>query len=203
MTNVHGIKVAGATFPAEIWHDYMAVAKGGFCATFPKPVERPELKPFCGRLAATRKCELPPVRHEDGDGADGTAVPYEADTAPAAPPPPVPDTAIVGGPPSETTARSATFSFSAQVVRAKGFECSVDSGPLTRCTSPVRFVGLRPGTHTFTVRALSPAGDPDATPATRTWNVFDDLVPRAPEKEKPKPKPKQPARDEGPPELIG
>src|SRR3954463_13215934 len=56
MTDVHGIKVAGATFPAQIWRDYMAVAKGGFCGKFPKPVERPELKPYCGRLSATRNC---------------------------------------------------------------------------------------------------------------------------------------------------
>jgi hypothetical protein len=26
MTNVHGIRVAGGTFPARIWHDFMAAA---------------------------------------------------------------------------------------------------------------------------------------------------------------------------------
>ncbi len=29
MTNVHGIAVAGGTFPAEIWHDFMATASPG------------------------------------------------------------------------------------------------------------------------------------------------------------------------------
>jgi penicillin-binding protein 1A len=29
MTNVHGIAVAGGTFPAEIWHDYMQEATTG------------------------------------------------------------------------------------------------------------------------------------------------------------------------------
>src|SRR3954469_8136382 len=60
MTNVHGIKVAGATFPALIWHDYMKVAKGGFCGRFPKPTEPAELEPYCGRLSVTRHCALPP-----------------------------------------------------------------------------------------------------------------------------------------------
>src|SRR4051795_9197536 len=60
MTNVHGIKVAGATFPAQIWHDYMSVAKGGFCGKFPKPFERPELKPYCAHLTVTTHCEPPP-----------------------------------------------------------------------------------------------------------------------------------------------
>src|SRR4051812_18700671 len=61
MTNVHGIKVAGATFPAQIWHDYMSVAKGAFCGKFPKPSERPDLQPYCGRLAATKNCAPKPV----------------------------------------------------------------------------------------------------------------------------------------------
>src|SRR4051795_2480085 len=60
MTNVHGIKVAGATFPAQIWHDYMKVAKGNFCGRFPKPIERPGLKPYCAHLTVTTHCEPPP-----------------------------------------------------------------------------------------------------------------------------------------------
>jgi penicillin-binding protein 1A len=34
MDSVRGIRVAGGTFPAEIWGDYMRVAKGGFCGGF-------------------------------------------------------------------------------------------------------------------------------------------------------------------------
>src|SRR3954447_17086976 len=56
MTNVHGIKVAGATFPAQICQAYMEVATRGFCGRFPAPRERPDLKPFCGRLTVTRGC---------------------------------------------------------------------------------------------------------------------------------------------------
>ncbi len=34
MDDVRGVRVAGGTFPAEIWGDYMRVAKGGFCGGF-------------------------------------------------------------------------------------------------------------------------------------------------------------------------
>jgi penicillin-binding protein 1A len=203
MTDVHGIKVAGGTFPAQIWHDYMSVAKGRFCGQFPKPTEKPELKPFCGRLAVTKKCNAPSL---DGAGSNGGATGPEAvdQTTPgeAAPAAPVPDTTITRSPPPQTTSRSAVFRFKALEEAAKGFECSIDSGPFSRCSSPAQFSGLRPGDHVFSVRALSSAGDPDATPATRTWNVFEDLVPRKPQ-EKQKPPPKQPQPKEEPPELIG
>ncbi|MCX6388589.1 MAG: transglycosylase domain-containing protein [Solirubrobacterales bacterium] len=44
MTSVHGITVAGGTFPAEIWHDFMSVAHGDKCDSFPQPKE-----PFVGQ----------------------------------------------------------------------------------------------------------------------------------------------------------
>ena len=40
MSSVHGISVAGGTFPAQIWHDFMAVALDGHCETFPEPKTR-------------------------------------------------------------------------------------------------------------------------------------------------------------------
>ena len=39
MRSVHGITVAGGTFPAEIWHDFMSVAHGDKCDSFPQPTE--------------------------------------------------------------------------------------------------------------------------------------------------------------------
>jgi penicillin-binding protein 1A len=39
MRSVHGITVAGGTFPAEIWHDFMSVAHGDNCDSFPQPTE--------------------------------------------------------------------------------------------------------------------------------------------------------------------
>jgi membrane peptidoglycan carboxypeptidase len=211
MTNVHGIKVAGATFPAQIWHDYMTVAKGSFCGKFSKPTERPQLEPFCGRLAVTKSCkepgspadELSPVAPVATTGQPQTS----GTTEPA--PVPIPNTAIAGGPPSETSARSAVFRFLAQGAASKGFQCSVDGGPFTACRSPAQFGRLAPGQHVFSVRALSAAGAPDSSPATYQWTVFEDLVPQSQQQQQPtttQPTPKSkptPTANPPPPVLSG
>jgi penicillin-binding protein 1A len=48
MTSVHGISVAGGTFPAQIWHDYNEVALEGHCQPFPEPSDPVEWIPFHG-----------------------------------------------------------------------------------------------------------------------------------------------------------
>ncbi|HEU0316811.1 MAG TPA: transglycosylase domain-containing protein [Solirubrobacteraceae bacterium] len=53
MTNVHGIAVAGGTFPAQIWHAYMQVAMKGDCTDFSKPTTALVFKPFTGRYLAS------------------------------------------------------------------------------------------------------------------------------------------------------
>lgn len=57
MNSVHGIAVAGGTFPARIWHDYMAVAKGGDCSEFAKPEHPLQFQPFFGKYATTGTSE--------------------------------------------------------------------------------------------------------------------------------------------------
>jgi len=53
MRSVHGIAVAGGTFPAAIWHDYMQVARRGDCSDFPVPPTLPRLSPFMSSRAVT------------------------------------------------------------------------------------------------------------------------------------------------------
>ena len=53
MRSVHGISVAGGTFPASIWHDYMMVAHGDDCDSFPQPTEPATFSPFFGKYAST------------------------------------------------------------------------------------------------------------------------------------------------------
>ena len=53
MTNVHGISVAGGTFPARIWHDYMETAKGSHCGDFARPKQPFKSAPFFGKYAST------------------------------------------------------------------------------------------------------------------------------------------------------
>jgi penicillin-binding protein 1A len=52
MTSVHGISVAGGTFPAQIWHDFMIVANGE-CGSFPPPTEPASLSPGTGTYVAS------------------------------------------------------------------------------------------------------------------------------------------------------
>jgi penicillin-binding protein 1A len=55
MRGVHGVDVAGGTFPAEIWGSFMNVAKGGSCASFRAPTERVKFSPFYGKYARQGK----------------------------------------------------------------------------------------------------------------------------------------------------
>jgi penicillin-binding protein 1A len=52
MNSVHGIQVAGATFPATIWHDYMSVAHGTDCNSFPLPTTPATFSAFYGNHSA-------------------------------------------------------------------------------------------------------------------------------------------------------
>jgi len=50
------------------------------------------------------------------------------------------------------------------------FECRIDGGPFTACASPFTPPASLPaGQHTFEVRAVDPAGNPDESPAARTF----------------------------------
>ena len=53
MSSVHGVAVAGGTFPAQIWHDFMAIALEGHCESFPEPENPVEWIPFNGEYSST------------------------------------------------------------------------------------------------------------------------------------------------------
>jgi len=53
MYSVHGVSVAGGTFPAMIWHDYMQVALDGHCDYFPEPEDPVEWTPFNGEYSSS------------------------------------------------------------------------------------------------------------------------------------------------------
>ncbi|EPX56913.1 Large repetitive protein [Cystobacter fuscus DSM 2262] len=82
----------------------------------------------------------------------------------------VPDTTIISGPEGTTPNRSATFEFDSGEPGVT-YECRLDGGEWTACTSPVTYDNLPDGEHTFEVRSRDSAGNVDATPATRTWTV--------------------------------
>ncbi len=88
------------------------------------------------------------------------------------PPPAIPpDTTLVEPLPSNlTTDTTATFSFTSDQPAAT-FQCSMDSAAFATCVSPAEFSGLSEGAHVFQVRALSPEGIFDDTPAIHMWTV--------------------------------
>jgi ELWxxDGT repeat protein len=81
-----------------------------------------------------------------------------------------PETFITSGPSGSTAAQDATFEFSSSEADS-AFECQLDSTPPVPCVSPRSYSGLAAGTHVFAVRAIDQAGNPDPTPATRTWSI--------------------------------
>ncbi|HEV2772050.1 MAG TPA: hypothetical protein VGV57_04385, partial [Thermoleophilaceae bacterium] len=54
MRGVHGVEVAGGTFPAQIWGSYMKAVKGPTCRNFDRPSEPVRFKPFFGRRSRGR-----------------------------------------------------------------------------------------------------------------------------------------------------
>lgn len=81
-----------------------------------------------------------------------------------------PDTSITSGPATPTSATTATFEFSASELGAR-FECRLDAGTFSACTSPQAYSGMTDGSHTFEVRAKDLTGNTDDTPAAHTWLV--------------------------------
>ena len=86
-----------------------------------------------------------------------------------------PVTTIDTFPPNPNNSTDATFTFSSNEPGST-FECRLDGGGWAVCTSPANYTGLGEGTHTFEVRAIDPAGNPDSTPASYTWTI-DTIAP--------------------------
>jgi hypothetical protein len=103
-----------------------------------------------------------------GDSFELDGVTLSTGTAPAADTTP-PDTSITSGPSGTVSETSASFSFTASETAT--FQCQLDGGAWTTCTSPAAYSGLAAASHTFSVRATDTAGNVDATPATRTWTI--------------------------------
>ena len=81
-----------------------------------------------------------------------------------------PNTTITARPPSPTRMKTATFRFTSTQLGST-FQCRHMTGPWTACASGKTYTGLKPGLHTFRVRAIDPAGNVDPTPAVDTWRV--------------------------------
>ncbi len=89
-----------------------------------------------------------------------------------------PDTSITSGPDAGSTTSATTAAFAFDAEAAATYECALDSGPWTACTSGQAYTALAEGAHTFRVRATDAYGNVEPTPAFRTWTV-DTTAPAA------------------------
>ena len=110
------------------------------------------------------------ARAQDAAGNTSVSLPrtFRVDAA-------LPDTTIADGPTSPTNDATPTFTFTS--TEAGTYECSIDGGGFTACTTPFTTPALPSGEHTLTVRAVDTAGNRDNTAATRTFVI--DLTPPA------------------------
>jgi hypothetical protein len=88
------------------------------------------------------------------------------------------DTAIEAGPDGATSDTTPSFTFST-TTPGSTFECRIDGAgssvpTYTGCSSPFTAPALRSGSYVLSVRAKSPEGKADATPAQRSFTVDAD-----------------------------
>jgi hypothetical protein len=81
-----------------------------------------------------------------------------------------PQTKIKSGPKGHTHSTKATFKFSS-TEGGSTFFCKLDGKAWGSCKSPRTYKHLKPGGHTFRVRARDKAGNVDQSPAKRSWHV--------------------------------
>lgn len=108
-----------------------------------------------------------PDADHDGFGdasQDGcpTSAATQADCVAPAPP------SVGSGPKARTSSAKATFSFSGEA--GATFECRLDRTTFKPCSSPKRYRGLKPGKHTFSVRATD-AADNVGEVTKRSWRI--------------------------------
>jgi hypothetical protein len=110
-----------------------------------------------------RTQDQPAANATGSDATDIGAVELGPDTV-------APDTAIDSGPPPNSTAGPYVFQFSSGEGDST-FECSLDGGPFSPCTSPKTYNSLPVGGHSFSVRSTDPSGNVDPSPATHRFTV--------------------------------
>ncbi len=81
-----------------------------------------------------------------------------------------PETSISSSPSAHSNSSSAAFSFTANETGST-FECNLDAGGWSACSSPQSYTNLSEGSHAFEVRATDVAVNTDFSPASYSWNV--------------------------------
>jgi hypothetical protein len=82
-----------------------------------------------------------------------------------------PVTRLRGKPPRRGTDRTPTFRFASSEPNST-FRCRIDQKRFRRCRSPFTVKRLRPGVHTFRVKAVDSTGNADRTPAKYRFRIL-------------------------------
>jgi hypothetical protein len=82
-----------------------------------------------------------------------------------------PQTLLRRKPPRRSHDRTPTFRFASNQA-GSAFECALDRHRFRLCRSPLTTKPLKPGRHVFRVRAVSPAGMRDASPAGYAFKIL-------------------------------
>src|SRR5204863_466194 len=105
-----------------------------------------------------------------GNSTDSTKRSVTVDnTAPLAP-------TLTSTPPNPNNSTAPSFSFTGEA--GATFQCAIDGGAFSACTSPKSYAGLAEGSHTFQVHQTDTAGNTGAN-ASYTWTI-DTTAPAAP-----------------------
>jgi hypothetical protein len=105
------------------------------------------------------------------NGLEGTMYNFRAGNIDNQPP----NTTITGGPTGSVNLKDVSFTFTS-TESGSSFECSMDGGSYSACISPKTYLAIGAGTHTFRVRAIDAASNPDPSPAERSFTVTQSPV---------------------------
>ena len=88
-----------------------------------------------------------------GGGSAGGSSGSVSSTPPPPPPAKAPKVKITAGPKKSSTSTTAKFKFKAEPAAGARFECKLDNAKWAKCGSPKTYRKLKPGKHTFQMRA--------------------------------------------------
>jgi hypothetical protein len=109
------------------------------------------------------------VRATDAAG-NTDATPDTATWTVSTPPDTTAPETTISSSPANGMATSGAFAFGSSE-SGSSYECQMDGGTFSACTSPKSYAGMAVGTHTFAVRATDAAGNTDASPDTAAWTI--------------------------------
>jgi hypothetical protein len=81
-----------------------------------------------------------------------------------------PNTSLTSTPASLSTSSSPSFSLSA-TEPGSSFECNLDGGGFSACSTSPSYSAVADGPHTFQARAIDQAGNVDPTPVSYSWTI--------------------------------